>query len=111
MVPESDARVPAPPPWPAVEAAPRVPRRSPSPVPAILVMLSGIALSVVLGLTVGARLGALTIAATLAVAGTWRAVSRSGPPGLAVRSRGFDVGLCWTTAIVMGTLAVTVPDV
>jgi hypothetical protein len=31
--------------------------------------------------------------------------------GLAIRSRGFDVFLCWCTAGVMGVLALTAPGV
>ena len=110
MVPDADAR--AQPHWHAVEAAPHDRSRPVrSPLPAILVVLAGIVLAVVLGMAVGARLGALTIAATLAVAGAWRAVSPSGPVGLAIRSRSFDVFLCWCTAGVMGVLALTAPGV
>ncbi|MCK0118063.1 Protein of unknown function (DUF3017) [Isoptericola sp. CG 20/1183] len=110
MVPDADAR--AQPHWHAVDAAPHAGARPVrSPVPAILVVLAGIVLAVLLGMTVGARLGSLTIAATLAVAGVWRAVSPSGPVGLAIRSRGFDVFLCLSVASVMGVLALTAPGV
>lgn len=110
MVPDADAR--AHPHWHTVDAAPheRV-RPVRSPVPAILVVLAGTVLSVVVAMTVGARFGSLTVAATLGVAGAWRAVSPSGPAGLAIRSREFDVVLCWITAGVMGVLALTAPGV
>jgi hypothetical protein len=96
--------------WHAVEPAPpaeSVP--APSPLHAILLSLAGIVLVVVLGVAVSARVGALTLAATLAVAGTWRAVSPAGPPGLVVRSRGFDAVLCWSAAAVTTFLALTAP--
>lgn len=110
MVPDADAR--AHPHWHAVEAAPRRGGRpARSPVPSILVVLTGIVVAVLLAMMVGARVGSLTMAATLAVAGAWRAVSPSGPMGLAVRSRGFDVFLCWSAASVMGVLALTAPGV
>nr|WP_281360145.1 DUF3017 domain-containing protein [Isoptericola halotolerans] len=73
--------------------------------------MAGMLVAVLLALTVGARVGALTIAATLAVAGTWRATSSSGPVGLAIRSRSFDVFLCWATAGVIAVLALTAPGV
>ncbi|WP_407318828.1 DUF3017 domain-containing protein [Isoptericola halotolerans] len=110
MVPEADAH--AQPHWHAVDAVTPDRVRTPrSPVPAILVVLSGILLAVLVALVVGARLGSLTIAATLAVAGAWRATSSSGPVGLAIRSRGFDVFLCWSVASVIGVLALTAPGV
>ncbi|WP_402461579.1 DUF3017 domain-containing protein [Isoptericola aurantiacus] len=109
MVPDTDPSVP--PRWHSVDAAPRDTRAVHSPVPAILVAIGGIALAVGIGLTLGARWGSLTIAATLAVAGTWRAVSTSGPAGFAIRSRGFDVFLCWAAATVVAVLAVTAPGV
>ncbi|MEG3615815.1 DUF3017 domain-containing protein [Isoptericola haloaureus] len=97
--------------WHSLDAGPRQRRDAPSPVPAILVVLAGILLAVLLGLLVGARLGSLTIAGTLAVAGTWRAVAPGGPAGLAIRSRGFDVFLCWGAATVIAVLALTAPGV
>lgn len=110
MVPEADAH--AQPHWHAVDAVSSGRARPPrSPVPAILVVLSGILLAVLLALVVGARLGSLTVAATLAVAGAWRATSSSGPVGLAIRSRGFDVFLCWSAASVIAVLALTAPGV
>jgi hypothetical protein len=95
--------------WHAVEASAGVGRAAPSPVPAILLALTGIALAVVLGLTIGARAGSLAIAATLGVAGAWRATSPTGPAGLAIRSRGFDVFLCWGAATALSVLALTAP--
>ncbi|MDO8146939.1 MULTISPECIES: DUF3017 domain-containing protein [Isoptericola] len=109
MVP--DTPHPARPPWHALDAGPRQHRDARSPVPAILVVLAGILLAVLLGLLVGARVGSLTIAGTLAVAGTWRAVAPGGPAGLAIRSRGFDVFLCWSAATVVAVLALTAPGV
>lgn len=76
---------------------------------AIVTVLAGVVLAVVLGVLVGARIGTGTIALTLAVAGTWRATSATGPVGLVVRSRGFDVFLCWGGAVVIGVLALTAP--
>lgn len=98
------------PPWHAVEAAADEPARAlPGPERAIVTMLTGVVLAVVLGVLVGARIGTGTIALTLAVAGTWRATSATGPVGLVVRSRGFDVFLCWAAAVVIGVLALTAP--
>lgn len=85
------------------------PGRVAGPDATVVVMLAGIVLAVALGLLVGARLGTLTIAVTLAAAGAWRATAPAGPPGLVVRSRGFDVVTCWGTAAVIGVLAVTAP--
>ena len=96
--------------WHTVEAEhDETPRAVPGPERAIVTVLSGIVLAVLLGVLVGARLGVGVIALTLAVAGTWRATSRTGPVGLVVRSRGFDVFLCWAAAVVIGVLAVTAP--
>ncbi|CAM3460646.1 hypothetical protein GCM10007368_28530 [Isoptericola cucumis] len=95
----------------AAAADPGSARRSPGPERAIVTMLCGVLLSVALGLLVGARLGTLVIALTLAVAGTWRATAASGPAGLVVRSRGFDVLTCWGAAVVIGVLALTAPGV
>ncbi|MEL7975664.1 DUF3017 domain-containing protein [Isoptericola sp. F-RaC21] len=94
----------------SVGAAAEEPARAlPGPERAIVTVLSGIVLAVVLGVLVGARVGTGTIALTLAVAGTWRAMSSTGPVGLVVRSRGFDVFLCWGGAVVIGALALTAP--
>ncbi|SKC50264.1 DUF3017 domain-containing protein [Krasilnikoviella flava] len=96
--------------WHSVEAGPVEPARAlPGPERAIVTVLGGVVLAVLLGVLVGARLGTGTIALTLAVAGTWRATSSTGPVGLVVRSRGFDVFLCWTGAVVIGLLALTAP--
>ncbi|AEG43554.1 hypothetical protein Isova_0768 [Isoptericola variabilis 225] len=98
--------------WDAVVPAPPAERPArPSPVRAILLATAGILLAVVLGVTLSARAGALAVAATLAVAGTWRAVAPDGPPGLVVRSRGFDVLLCWGSAAMITFLAFTAPGV
>jgi hypothetical protein len=106
-----DSPQPAAPRWHAVEVPSAPGRAGPSPVPAILVALTGILLSVVLGLTVSAQVGSLTIAATLAVAGAWRATSPTGPAGLAIRSRGLDVFLCWSAATGISVLALTAPGI
>jgi hypothetical protein len=92
-------------------AAPDAAGRTPGPEATILVMLAGTVLAVLLGVVVGARLGTLTVAITLAAAGTWRATAHTGPPGLVVRSRGFDVLTCWGGAVVIGLLAITAPGV
>lgn len=106
---EPGERRPAPT-WHSVEATGDEPARTlPGPERAIVTVLSGIVLAVVLGVLVGARVGTGTIALTLAVAGTWRATSSTGPVGLVVRSRGFDVFLCWGGAVVIGLLALTAP--
>jgi len=99
--------------WHTVDAAPRTPPSgaASTPVPAILMAIGGIMLAVALGFLLSARWGSLTIAATLAVAGLWRATSPSGPAGLAIRTRGFDVFLCWTAAAAVGFLALTAPGV
>ncbi|WP_418277746.1 DUF3017 domain-containing protein [Isoptericola jiangsuensis] len=106
-----DSPKPAAPQWHAVDAVADGDRPAPNPVPAILVSLTGILVAVVLGLTVGAREGSFAIAATLGVAGAWRATSPSGPAGLAIRSRGFDVFLCWGAATAVSVLALTAPGV
>jgi len=96
--------------WHSVEAGADGPARPlPGPERAIVTVMSGVVLAVVLGVLVGARVGTGTIALTLAVAGTWRATSTTGPVGLVVRSRGFDVFLCWGAAVVIGVLALTAP--
>ncbi len=100
--------------WHSVDAAPAgeaAARPSPGPERAIVTMLCGVLLAVAFGLVVNARLGTLVLAITLAVAGTWRATSTSGPVGLVVRSRGFDVLTCWTAAVAIGVLALTAPGV
>lgn len=94
----------------AVPAPPAEPANAPGAAARTLVLVAGgIVLAVVLGVAVSARLGALTLAATLAVAGTWRALAPAGPPGLVVRGRTFDVFLCWSTAAVIAFLALTAP--
>ena len=78
---------------------------------AIALAMGGVVLAVVVALLVGARAGALTIAATLAVAAMWRSTSSTGPAGLAVRSRGFDLFLYVSAAAVIGVLALTAPGI
>jgi hypothetical protein len=98
--------------WHAVEPAPHLEeRRAPRPLGAVLVSTAGIVLAVVLGLALSARIGALTLAATLVVAGAWRALDRSGPPGLVVRTRSFDVFLYLSAAASITFLALTAPGV
>lgn len=86
-------------------------RRAPRPLGAVLVSTGGIVLAVVLGLALSARIGALALAATLVVAGAWRALDRSGPPGLVVRTRSIDVFLYWSAAAAITFLALTAPGV
>lgn len=107
----ADIPPPSTPVWHAVEPAAAAPSRVESPVPAIVLVMSGIVLSVVVALVVGSRAGALTIAATLAVAGAWRATLRVGPPGLAIRSRGFDLLLYWCGSATIAVLALTAPGI
>jgi hypothetical protein len=72
---------------------------------------AGVAAAALLGTFVSAQLGALAVALTLAVAGTWRAVAprASHAAGIAVRSKAFDVFLYLAGAAAIGFLALTVP--
>lgn len=73
-------------------------------------LLGGVLLSLLLGLLVGGRAGSLGIAVTLAIAGTFRAVLRGpAPAGLAIRTRGLDVLMYMTAAVMIGVLAVVAP--
>ncbi|GAB3160599.1 hypothetical protein GCM10027059_08960 [Myceligenerans halotolerans] len=82
-------------------------RRSTS---AVWWLLGGVVLSLLLGLVVGGRAGSLGIAVTLAVAGIFRAVLRGpGPVGLAIRTRGLDVVMYMSAAVMIGALAVVAP--
>lgn len=98
--------------WYAVAPTPDVEeRRAPRPLWAVLVSTAGIVLAVVLGFSVSARIGALALAATLVIAGVWRALDRSGPPGLVVRTRSVDVFLYCSAAASITFLALTAPGV
>lgn len=73
-------------------------------------LLAGVMLSLLLGLLIGGRAGTLGIAATLAIAGTFRAVLPGpGPAGLAIRTRSIDVIMYMGTAVMIGVLAVVAP--
>lgn len=73
-------------------------------------LCAGVGFSLLLGLLIGGRAGTLGIAATLAVAGTFRAVLRGpAPVGLAVRTRGLDVVMYMALAVMIGVLAVVAP--
>ncbi|GAA1851328.1 DUF3017 domain-containing protein [Myceligenerans crystallogenes] len=73
-------------------------------------LCGGVGISLLLGLLIGGRAGTLGIAATLAVAGTFRAVLRGpAPAGLAVRTRGLDVVMYMALAVMIGVLAVVAP--
>lgn len=77
---------------------------------AIWCLAGGVAVSLLLGLLVGGRAGAIGIAVTLAVAGTFRAVLRGpGPAGLVVRTRALDVVMYMSLAVMIGVLAVVAP--
>jgi hypothetical protein len=71
----------------------------------------GITVAALLGALVNARLGALAVALTLAVAGTWRAVAPRAPQagGIAVRGKGLDVFMYFALAAAIAFLALTVP--
>lgn len=108
----ADVPPPSTPVWYAVETATAgTPARVERPLRAIVFAVSGIVVAVAMTLVVGARAGALTIAATLAVAAAWRSTSNVGPAGLAVRSRGFDVFLYGAGAVVIAVLALTAPGI
>ncbi|WP_425954939.1 DUF3017 domain-containing protein [Xylanimonas sp. McL0601] len=71
----------------------------------------GVTVAALLGALVSARLGALAVAATLAIAGTWRAVAprATHAAGIAVRSKSLDVFMYFATAAAIAFLALTVP--
>jgi len=99
-------------PGPAAPAEPPEPRfHGPSPRGALILAAVGVTTAAVLGALVSARLGALAVAATLVVGGTWRAVKPRTPfaTGLAVRSKAIDVFLYFSTAAAIAFLALTVP--
>lgn len=108
----ADIPPPSTPAWHVAEpAATSAQARLESPVPAIVIAAVGIVAAVVVALAVGARGGALVIAAMLAVAAVWRSTSSVGPAGLAVRSRGFDVLLYGSGAATIAVLALTAPAI
>ncbi|WP_245885547.1 DUF3017 domain-containing protein [Xylanimonas oleitrophica] len=85
--------------------------RGPDPRLSLVVAMSGITVAALLGAFVSARLGALAIALTLAVAGTWRALAprATQAAGIAVRGKGLDVFTYLAMASVIAFLALTVP--
>jgi hypothetical protein len=72
----------------------------------------GVLVAALLGAFVNARLGALAVAGTLAVAGAWRALAprSTHAAGIAVRSKTLDVLLYFGMAAAIAFLALTVPD-
>jgi hypothetical protein len=72
---------------------------------------AGVTATALLGGLVGARSGALALAVTLAIAGTWRAVAprATHAAGIVVRSKTLDVLLYWGAAVAITVLALTVP--
>ncbi|MEV0951894.1 DUF3017 domain-containing protein [Promicromonospora sp. NPDC050249] len=77
---------------------------------AIWLVLLGVALSVLLGLTAGARVGAIGIGVVLVVCAIFRAVLDS-PVGLVIRTRTVDIVLYGVTAVLIGVLAVATPSI
>ncbi len=103
------------PPFPgpvAPESAPKPRFRGPSPRGSLILAASGVTAAALLGAFVSARLGALAVAATLVIGGTWRAAKPRTPfaTGLAVRSKAIDVFLYFALAAGIAFLALTVPD-
>ncbi len=85
--------------------------RGPSPKGGLVLATAGVLAAAVLGAFVSAKLGALAVALTLAVAGVWRALAprASHAAGIAVRSKTFDVVLYLGGAAAIAFLALTVP--
>jgi hypothetical protein len=77
---------------------------------AIWLVLLGVALSVLLGMTAGARAGAIGIGVVLVVCAIFRAVLDS-PVGLVIRTRTVDIVLYGATAVLIGVLAVATPSI
>lgn len=77
---------------------------------AIWLVLAGVALSVLLGMTAGARAGAIGIGVVLVVCAIFRAVLDS-PVGLVIRTRTVDIVLYGSTAVLIGILAVATPSI
>lgn len=100
-------------PGPVAPAQPPAPRfRGPSPRGSLILAAVGVTAAALLGALVSARLGALAVALTLAVGGTWRAAKPRTPfaAGLAVRSKAVDVFMYFAAAAAIAFLALTVPD-
>ncbi|QAY70183.1 DUF3017 domain-containing protein [Xylanimonas protaetiae] len=85
--------------------------RGPSVKGGLVLAVVGVSAAAVLGTFVSARLGAVAVAVTLGVAGTWRAVAprATHAAGIAVRSKTIDAFLYLATAAAILVLAVTVP--
>lgn len=77
---------------------------------AIWLVLLGVALSVLLGMTAGARAGAIGIGVVLVVCAIFRAVLDN-PVGLVIRTRTVDIVLYGATAVLIGVLAVATPSI
>ncbi|GAB2452922.1 DUF3017 domain-containing protein [Xylanimonas ulmi] len=98
-------------PGPDAPGTPAPPRRGPNPARSLVLAMTGVVTAGLLGALVSAQLGALTVAATLAVAGVWRAVAPRtvSAAGIAVRSKALDVLLYLGAAVAIAVLALTVP--
>ena len=72
----------------------------------------GVGFAVVLGTFVSALIGAVVLAATMVVAGIWRACAPKATraAGIAVRSKWFDVGFYLACGIAVAVLAITYPE-
>ncbi|GAA4722051.1 DUF3017 domain-containing protein [Promicromonospora umidemergens] len=77
---------------------------------AIWLVLVGVVISVLLGMTVGARAGAIGIGVVLVVCAIFRAVLDR-PVGLVIRTRTVDIVLYGATAVMIGVLAVATPSI
>ncbi|MFD2797187.1 DUF3017 domain-containing protein [Promicromonospora vindobonensis] len=77
---------------------------------AIWLVLVGVVISVLLGMTAGARAGAIGIGVVLVVCAIFRAVLDS-PVGLVIRTRTVDIVLYGATAVLIGVLAVATPSI
>jgi hypothetical protein len=77
---------------------------------AIWLVLVGVVVSVLLGMTAGARAGAIGIGVVLVVCAIFRAVLDS-PVGLVIRTRTVDIVLYGGTAVLIGVLAVATPSI
>ncbi|MCL1872206.1 MAG: DUF3017 domain-containing protein [Promicromonosporaceae bacterium] len=104
-----------PPAFPGPALPPRPPRppryRGPGPRASLFVATIGVVLAAVVGAFFSARVGALTVSATLLVAGCWRAAAprATHAVGIAVRSKSFDVFLYIGGAVAIAFLALSVP--
>jgi len=101
-------------PWgsvPPAAAPARRPYRGPNPRASLTVAMVGVLLTGAMGLLVGVRAGAVTLALTLAVVGTWRALAprANAAAGIVVRSKLLDVATCWGLAAMILFLALTIP--